>query len=55
MTLEEDVAVIKNDIQWIKKELGDMKEKYRINRGYIVAIIGSVLIATSSLVVVLVK
>ena len=55
MTVEEDVAELKTDIKWIKQSIQEIKNERNLNKGYLIGIIGSALIAISSLIVGLLK
>lgn len=55
MTVEEDIAELKTDVKWIKQSISDIKRERSLNKGYLVAIIGAVIISITSLIVGLVK
>ena len=55
MTVESDISELKTDIKWIKQSLQDIKKEKNLNKGYLIGIIGSALIAVTSLIVGLLK
>ena len=55
MTVESDISELKTDIKWIKESIKDIKKEKNLNKGYLIGIIGSALIAVTSLIVGLLK
>ena len=55
MTVESDISELKTDIKWIKQSLQEIKKEKSLNKGYLIGIIGSTLIAISGLIVGLMK
>ena len=55
MTVESDISELKTDIKWIKQSLEEIKKEKNLNKGYLIGIIGSTLIAISGLIVGLMK
>jgi len=55
MTVESDISELKTDIKWIKQSIQEIKNEKNLNRGYLIGIIGSTLIAISGLIVGLMK
>ena len=55
MTVESDISELKTDIKWIKESIKDIKQEKNLNKGYLIGIIGSALIAVTSLIVGLLK
>ena len=55
MTVESDISELKTDIKWIKESIKDIKKEKNLNKGYLIGIIGSGLIAVTSLIVGLLK
>ena len=55
MTVESDISELKTDIKWIKQSLQEIKKEKNLNKGYLIGIIGSGLIAVTSLIVGLLK
>ena len=55
MTVESDISELKTDIKWIKQSLQEIKKEKNLNKGYLIGIIGSTLIAISGLIVGLMK
>ena len=55
MTVESDISELKTDIKWIKQSLQEIKAEKNLNKGYLIGIIGSALIAVTSLIVGLLK
>ena len=49
LTVEQDIAELKTDIKWIKKSIEDLREERQLNIGYLIGLIGSVIIAIASL------
>jgi len=49
MSVEQDIAELKTDIKWIKKSIEDLREERQLNIGYLIGLIGSVIIAIASL------
>ena len=55
ITVESDISELKTDIKWIKESIKDIKQEKNLNKGYLIGIIGSGLIAVTSLIVGLLK
>ena len=55
MTVESDISELKTDIKWIKEAIRDIRKEKQINKGYLLGLAGSVIIAVSSLIIGLVK
>ena len=55
MTVESDISELKTDIKWIKESIKDIKKEKNLNKGYLIGIIGSGLIAVTSLIVGLIR
>ena len=49
MSVESDISELKTDIKWIKQSLQEIKKEKNLNKGYLIGIIGSTLIAISGL------
>ena len=55
MTIEEDIIELKTDIKWIKQSIQEIKKERNLNKGYLIGILGSLMIAITSLIVGLMK
>ena len=55
MSVEQDIAELKTDIKWIKKSIEDLRKERQLNIGYLIGIIGSVIISISGLAVTLLR
>jgi hypothetical protein len=49
MSVEEDIRELKTDIKWIKKSIEDIHKERQLSIGYLVGIVGSVIISITSL------
>ena len=55
MSVEQDIGELKSDVKWIKEAIREIKREKQINKGYLLGLAGSVIIAISSLIIGLVK
>ena len=55
MTVEQEIAEIKTDIKWIKDYLRETRTVAMKNRGYLVTLIGAMIISTTSIVISLMR
>lgn len=55
MTQEEDIAVIKNDIKWIKAEIGDMKTHHSSTLKLTLGLAGSIITAITAIILTIIK
>ncbi len=55
MSVETDIAELKNDIEWIKQSLADIKQSISINRSLKYSIGGAILISMSSLIIAVLR
>ena len=55
MTVEQDISELKTDIKWIKESLKEMKQSKQMNKGYLMGLIGSLVISFTSIIVVVIR
>ena len=55
MTVEQDISELKTDIKWIKESLREMKQARQMNKGYLIGLIGSMIISFTSIIIVVLK
>ena len=55
MTVEPDISALKTDIKWIKESLKEMKQAKQMNKGYVIGLIGSMIISFTSIIIVVLK
>ena len=55
MTVESDISELKTDIKWIKESLKEMKQAKQMNKGYLIGLIGSMIISFTSIIIVVLK
>ena len=55
MSVEQDIGELKSDVKWIKEAIREIKREKQINKGYLLGLAGSVIIAISSLIIGLVR
>ena len=55
MTVEQDISELKTDIKWIKESLKEMKQTRQMNKGYLIGLIGSMIISFTSIIIVVLK
>lgn len=55
MSVEQDIGELKADIKWIKQSLQDLKKEKQLKTGYMIGLIGSILISVTSIAMVMLK
>ena len=55
MTVEQDISELKTDIKWIKESLKEMKQAKQMNKGYLIGLIGSMIISFTSIIIVVIR
>ena len=55
MTVEQDIGELKTDIKWIKESLREMKQAKQMNKGYLIGLIGSMIISFTSIIIVVMR
>ena len=55
MSVEQDIAELKTDIKWIKESIKDIKRDKQLNKGYLIGLIGSIVISLSSILITVIK
>lgn len=55
MSVEQDIGELKTDIKWIKQSLQDIKKEKQIKNGYMIGLMGSIIISITSIVMVMLK
>ena len=55
MTVEKDISELKTDIKWIKESLREMKQAKQMNKGYLIGLIGSMIISFTSIIIVVIR
>ena len=55
MTVESDISELKTDIKWIKESLREMKQAKQMNKGYLIGLIGSMIISFTSIIIVVIR
>ena len=51
MSIDKDIGELKSDVKWIKEAIREIKNEKQINKGYLLGLAGSIIIATSSLII----